>query len=220
MSRIFILLVVSMAGAVPALLRAQSGPAPDAVARGLQQHYLTVRDFSAEFTHTYRGGVLRTQTRESGTVKVKKPGRMRWIYTNPERKEFVSDGQKIYSYIPEDRQVIVGAVPRDDEASSPALFLAGKGDITRDFTASAAESAVPGAVAVKLTPKKAEPEYEFLIVSADPATFQIRALTTRDRQGGESTLVLTKLKENQGISDKEFGFVIPRGVDVSDNTRN
>jgi outer membrane lipoprotein carrier protein len=220
MSRIVILLVVSIAGAVPALLRAQSTPAPETVARGLQQHYLSVRDFSAEFTHTYRGGVLRTQTRESGTVKVKKPGRMRWLYTAPERKEFVSDGQKIYSYIPEDRQVIVAAVPRDDEASSPALFLAGKGDITRDFTASAAQSAVPGAVAVKLTPKKSEPEYEFLIVSADPATFQIRALTTRDRQGGESTLVLTKLKENQGISDKEFGFVIPRGVDVSDNTRN
>ncbi len=220
MSRIVILLVVSAVGAVPVLLGAQTTPSPDAVARGLQQHYVTVRDFSAEFTHTYRGGVLRTQTREQGTVKVKKPGRMRWVYTSPERKEFVSDGQRIYSYIPEDRQVIVGTVPRDDEATSPALFLAGKGDISRDFVASRAETAVPGAVAVKLTPKRAEPEYEFLIVSADPVTYQIRALTTHDRQGGDSTLVLTKLKENQGISDKEFGFVIPRGVDVSDNTRN
>ena len=100
------------------------------------------------------------------------------------------------------------------------LFLAGKGDITRDFVATGAESTVPGTIAVKLTPRRPEPEYDYLVVSADPVTFQIRALTTRDRQGGESTLLLTKLKENQGISDKEFGFVIPRGVDVSDNTRN
>lgn len=220
MSHIVILLIVSAVGIIPALLRAQTAPSPEAVARGLQQHYVSVRDFSADFTHTYRGGVLRTQTRELGTVKVKKPGRMRWVYTSPERKEFISDGQRIYSYIPEDRQVIIGAVPRDDEATSPALFLAGKGDISRDFVPSRAESAVAGAVAVKLTPKRPEPEYEFLVVSADPVTYQIRALTTRDRQGGESTLVLTKLKENQGISDKEFGFVIPRGVDVSDNTRN
>ena len=44
-------------------------------------------------------------------VTVKKPGLMRWIYTNPERKEFVSDGLKMYSYIPEDRQVVVSNVP-------------------------------------------------------------------------------------------------------------
>ena len=32
--------------------------------------------------------------------------------------------------------------------------------------------------------------------------------------GGESTLVFNNLKENQGISDNEFAFTIPRGVDV------
>ena len=43
---------------------------------------------------------------------MKKPGLMRWIYTNPEPQEFVSDGLKMYSYIPEDRQVVVSNVPR------------------------------------------------------------------------------------------------------------
>jgi len=54
------------------------------------------------------------------------------------------------------------------------------------------------------------------------ATLQIRALTTRDRQGGDSTLNFTNLKENQGISDKTFAFRIPRGVDVisDDGSRN
>jgi outer membrane lipoprotein-sorting protein len=49
----------------------------------------------------------------------------------------------------------------------------------------------------------------------------MRALTTKDRQGGESTLTFTGLKENRGISDKEFAFSVPRGVDViNDGTRN
>ena len=202
---------------LPVLGSAQGAKSPDALAKALQARYQTVQDFTADFVQTYRGGVLRTETRERGTVSVKKPGRMRWIYTSPERKEFVSDGQKIYSYIPEDRQVTVSNVPSESEAPTPVLFLAGKGDLVKDFTAATAESPVAGSVALKLTPRKSEPEYEYLIVAVDPATLQIRALTTRDRQGGESTLRFENLKENKGISDKDFAFRIPRGVDVITN---
>ena len=163
---------------------------------------------------------MRTQTRESGTMSVKKPGRMRWTYTAPERKEFVADGQKVYSYIPQDKQVIVSNVPPDNQATTPALFLAGKGDISRDFTAAYADPAAAGTVALKLTPRRAEQEYEYLVVAVDPGTLQIRALTTKDRQGGESTLTFSNLRENQGLADKEFTFRIPRGVDViTDGTR-
>ena len=206
---------------MPVLGSAQTGQSPDTLAKQLQARYQNVRDFTADFVQTYRGGVLRTETRERGTVAVKKPGRMRWIYTNPERKEFVSDGQKMYSYIPEDRQVMVSNVPADSQAPTPVLFLAGKGDLVKDFTASQADSPVPGSIGLKLTPRRNEPEYEYLIVAVDPATLQIRALTTRDRQGGESTIRFENLKENKGISDKDFAFRIPRGVDViTDGQRN
>ena len=206
---------------MPVLGSAQIGESPDTLAKQLQARYQNVRDFTADFVQTYRGGVLRTETRERGTVAVKKPGRMRWIYTSPERKEFVSDGQKMYSYIPEDRQVMVSNVPADSQAPTPVLFLAGKGDLVKDFTASQADSPVPGSIGLKLTPRRNEPEYEYLIVAVDPATLQIRALTTRDRQGGESTLRFENLKENKGISDKDFAFRIPRGVDViTDGQRN
>ena len=43
---------------------------------------------------------------------IKKPGKMRWEYSAPEKKTFVSDGVKIYSYLPADKQVIVSSVPR------------------------------------------------------------------------------------------------------------
>ena len=213
------LIVAALCAATVAGISAQTQQSPDLLARALQQRYQGIRDFSADFMQTYRGGVLRTQTRERGTVRIKKPGRMRWVYTSPEKKEFVSDGTKLYSYIPQDRQVIVSAAP--DDAATPAMFLAGRGDIGRDYTAAYVDSGTPGAVALKLTPRRPEPDYEYLIAVLDPATLQIRALTTRDRQGGESTLTFTNLKENRGISDKEFAFRIPRGVDVvTDASRN
>ena len=197
---------------------AQARPAAAELARSLQQRYDRVRDFSADFVHTYRGGVLRTQATERGTMRVKKPGRMRWEYTAPEKKTFVSDGTKIYSYIPQDRQVIVTDVPAGNQAGTPIMFLAGTGDVTRDFTASYAEAdaagAVPGTWALKLVPRKPEPEYDSLVLHLDPATLQIRALTTTDAQGGESRFTFSNMKENRGLSDKEFAFRIPRGVDV------
>jgi outer membrane lipoprotein carrier protein len=205
--------VVAIGLAMP-FVGAQSRPAPDTVARSLQQRYQSVRDFSADFVHSYRGGVLRTQTTERGTVAIKKPGLMRWVYTAPEKKEFISDGRKVYFYVPQDRQVQVSDVPSADQATTPALFLAGKGDIGRDFAAAYADTAPPGTVALKLTPRRAEPDYEYLVVAVDPATLQIRALTTRDRQGGDSALTFSNMKENTGISDKAFAFRIPRGVDV------
>jgi outer membrane lipoprotein-sorting protein len=73
---------------------------------------------------------------------------------------------------------------------------------------------VAGALALKLVPRRPEPDYQHFVLAVEPSTLQIRGLSTVDRQGGESTLIFAKLKENQGISDKEFAFRIPRGVDV------
>jgi outer membrane lipoprotein carrier protein len=202
---------------ITAGLDAQPPDSPEAVARALQKRYEGVRDFSADFAHAYRGGVLKTETREQGTVSIKKPGMMRWTYVKPERKEFVSDGRKVYSYIPEDRQVMVADVPPDDQATTPALFLAGKGQIVRDFSAAFEPNAPAATVALKLTPKKAEPEYDYFVITVDAKSLQLRGLSTRDRQGGLSVIVFTNLKENTGISDKEFAFRVPRGVDVITN---
>ena len=130
-------LVLSLLCGLLVSLPAWAGlPADDAgaLASAIQRHYDQVRDFPADFTHSYTGGVLRKKTVEHGHLAVRKPGRMRWTYTKPEEKVFVSDGVKMYSYIPEDKQVIVATVPPDDQATTPALFLAGKGNLTRDFT--------------------------------------------------------------------------------------
>jgi outer membrane lipoprotein carrier protein len=196
-------------------VRAQA-PTADTVARDLQRKYDRVSDFSADFVHSYRGGVLKQQATERGTVLVKKPGKMRWEYTAPEKKLFVSDGHKIYSYIPADRQVIVGTMPRDDQAPTPALFLTGKGDITRDFTAAfdKVAEAPAGATALKLTPKRREPEYESLTLVVDSQTLNLQMLITVDSQGGRSAFTFSNLKENIGLTDNQFVFRMPRNVDV------
>ena len=210
-------LVVILALVISAALpTAQANRTPDVLARQLQARYQSIRDFSTDFVQSYRAGVLKTQTRESGTVAVKKPGKMRWTYSKPERKELVSDGNKIYWYVPEDKQVL--AWDAAEQASTPYLFLSGRGDISRDFTPAYVDAAIPGTVALKLVPRKSEPEYEYLVLALDPGTLQIRGLTTRDHQGGESTITFTNMKENRGLSDKDFMFRPPAGVPIVTDT--
>ena len=208
--------VALVAWSTVAILAAGQSSAPE-LAQALQRKYSTIKDFSSDFTHTYRGGVLKKQITEKGRLLILKPGRMRWEYTSPEQKVFVSDGLKVYSYIPADRQVVVGSVPPDGETATPALFLAGKGDLTRDFTASTGE--VPAGspqdtLALKLVPRTPQPDYDWLVLLVEPGTLKLRGLVTADAQGGTSTFSFANLKENIGLTDKEFAFRMPRGVDV------
>ena len=197
----------------------QTAPStPEELAGRIQQRYDGIRDFEGDFTQSYEGGMLRVKTSESGTVAIKRPGRMRWVYTRPERKEFVSDGTRVYSYLPADKQVIIAAMPAADQ-TTPALFLAGRGHLVRDFMASFTElpDAARGLIGLKLTPRRPDPELEWLVLGVDPATFQIRYLVAVDGQGGRSSFRFSNLKENRNLSDKLFTFQIPRGVDVITN---
>jgi outer membrane lipoprotein carrier protein len=202
-----------------AVLAAQVPQDPTALATKVQQRYNGIRDFQGEFVQTYEGGVLRTKTTEQGTVAIKRPGRMRFTYTKPERKEFVSDGVRLYTHLVADKQVIVSPAPDASDDSIPALFLAGQSDLARDYVASFTPlpGAATGLTTLKLVPRKPHADYDSLGIGIDPKTLQIQFLTAVDKQGGRSSFSFSNLKENRGLSDKDFVFRIPRGVDVVTN---
>jgi outer membrane lipoprotein carrier protein len=194
-----------------------ASPAAQEIAAALQKKYDGVRDFTADFVHASEGGLLRTKQSESGVVQVKKPGKMRWDYKKPEPKVFVSDGRRIYLYVPADNQVIISPVPDEDQATTAVLFLVGKGNLTRDFTVTFADGAGPGTYALRLEPRLPERDYDWLQIVVDRATMQIRSLSAADSQGGRSTFQFSNFKENVGLSDKTFEFKIPRGADVTNH---
>ena len=195
---------------------------PEDLQQALQRRYDLVIDSSRDFTHTYEGGMLRTRLVERGTVLFKKPGRMRWDYREPERKLFLSDGERLYSYLPEDRQVLIGRLPDQDEATTPALFLAGTGNFVDDFTAAfdVVQDPPPDSYVLRLTPTRTERDFQFLILVIDARTLAIVRLISYDLQGGLSTFLFSNLQENLDLPDTPFIFEIPPGTDVIDTTRS
>ena len=213
-----VLVAAALALASVWTLEAQNAD-PVTLAAKVQQRYNGIKDIQGDFVQTYEGGVLRTKTTERGTVAIKRPGKMRFTYIKPEKKEFVSDGSRLYTHLVADKQVIVSPAPGPDQGDIPAMFLAGQSDLARDYTPSFTPlpGAAPGLVTLKLVPRKKSEEYESIGIGVDPTTLQIQFLTAVDTQGGRSSFSFSNLKENRGLTDKQFEFRIPRGVDVVTN---
>ena len=95
--------LATAAAAVPAAHPQTPAPDAAAIATRLQTRYESIRDFTADFTQTYQGRLMRRTATERGKVQVKKPYRIRFTYTAPDKKEFVSDGKFFYSYFQTER---------------------------------------------------------------------------------------------------------------------
>jgi len=198
---------------VTSLGASQARPSPAALAGQVQAHYQTVRDFTADFTQTYRG-LLRTKGEtERGEIKIKKPSRLRFTYTSPQRKEFVADGSQFYSYFARDKQGSVTPLPKEGEASTAFLFLAGRGHLVRDFVASMDEVQPDGEWHLTLTPKTKQSDFATLTLMVDRRTLALRGFETVDDQG-TSTFRFTNYRENRGIGESTFVFRFPAGTEI------
>ena len=124
---------------------------------------------------------------------------MKWNYTTPEKKLLVSDGVKIYWYVPDDKQVYVSDMPPPNEITTPVMFLSGNGHIVRDFNISYENLAdlEPDLYALKLIPRKLDRDYESFTLVVNSDTLQIQRLLAHDLQGGISVFLLTNLKEKR-----------------------
>lgn len=208
------LALVALSVSAPVPLSAQAAPPAADLAARLQKRYESIRDFTADFTQTYRGVLLRKAAEERGKILLKKPNRVRFTYESPERKLFVSDGTVFKTYYAEERAGSISPLPKGDEASTALLFLAGRGNLVRDFTASPATGAPAGEWRLGLVPKSKQADFETLTLFIDARTLALLGFVTTDDQG-TNTIRFSNLKENTGLGDRAFEFEFPKGTEIS-----
>lgn len=203
-------MAASLAGTL--LLGAAESPRAGAedIARRVEERQRNVQDLQARFVQTYRSGVLGREIVESGTVSIKRPGRMRWDYRKPEPKTFVSDGKVFYFYVPADKQVIVRQ--QADSRGITALLLAGRVEILSQFDVGL-ESASNGPERLRLVPRSPDPELDRVYLEVD-ASYRIRSIDILDPQGNRSRFDFDDMHENVGLPDRLFHFDVPPGVEV------
>jgi len=189
-------------------------PTADELARRIQTHYEAVRDFTADFTQTTRSALLPQTSVERGTVKIRKPGLMRWDYVEPEKKVAGSDGVDFYVYVVADRVVTYTTLPKPGEENTALLFLSGRGNLATDYSSHMPAEQPPGEWHLALTPRRAQDDYSYVILMVDRTTLRLRGLETVEQDGSRSTIRFTNYRENVGLEAGAFAFSTPRGVEA------
>ena len=190
---------------------AGDGALARALLRKVEEHHARTRDLVARFSQSYRSGMLGREVTERGVVSIKRPGRMRWEYKDPEPKLFVSDGRTFYFYVPADKQVIVSE--QDEGRSLAARLLSGRGGLSDEFDVSLESPLEEGVVRLKLVPRREQSDVERAFVDVEPSG-RIRSLLLDDVQGNRTRFRFEGVRENTGLADELFRFEVPKGVEL------
>jgi outer membrane lipoprotein carrier protein len=185
------------------------------IAQQVDQRYNHLHTLKADFTEIYAGaGMDRT---ESGTLWLKKPGKMRWEYRSPREKLFLSDGKDAWFYIPGDRQVKRMPVKKLDDLRSPLGFLLGKTRLERELQglslAPDVPALAPGDVVLRGVPKNMAERVSEVVLEITP-DHQIARLLIREADGSSTEFRFSAQAEDVNVADPEFHFTVPAGVEV------
>jgi outer membrane lipoprotein carrier protein len=187
----------------------------ESVVTGLQRRYASAETVTGAFQQSYRAPGINQA--ESGIFKMKRPGLMRWEYQQPEAKLFIADGREVFLYSPLDRQVTVQPFSASDIHGTPLELLLGGVDIRKNYSASAELRLKPveqQTTMIRLTPRSATGDYEFLLLEIDAKTSDLRRLVIHEHSGNTSEFLLSNIVMNVKMNNKEFQFKPPKGVEV------
>lgn len=193
-----------------------SGVTGQSVLVEIQKRYESTNDLEASFLQEYIGKVMKRPQRGEGKVYFKKRGMMRWDYRVPNQK-LISNGHTLWYYQPEENQVFVSDVSRVIKEKTPLAFLAGEGDLSRDFKLLNLNESVSQKeenFVLELTPKESDAALSKLILTVDKKTYYVVQADVFDGLGNVTRTRFIEIKTNVGLPSSFFHFTIPAGAEV------
>ena len=183
----------------------------EAVTR-LQTRYEATRSMRANFRQRVESPTLAKPLESHGTVLFERPNRMRWDYAPPEAQLIVGDGKTLWIYQPDLKQVIRAPLHDAFQARTPLTFLAGLGQVERDFDVTL-EREDPEHWVLKLVPK-GDSELGTLVLVVRKTDAGLAEARITDPLGTTTSLTFTDEARNVEIPADRFRFEPPAGVDV------
>ncbi len=188
-----------------------AAPDLDPLLKSVEARYNQAQSLKLDFSETYAGLKRPVQT-ESGVLFLRKPGRMRWEYTSPAGKIFLSDGKDVFEYTPNDEHALKSTLKQSEDMRAPLAFLLGKLDFKKEFQSFRTRVDPAGAwiVAEPKSENLAYTEVEFL-ANPDGEIRQVR-FTLQDQSKLDFTFSNQQL--NAPVAPSMFAFHPPPGVQI------
>lgn len=181
---------------------------PAALIHKVDNHYNHLTSLRAHYTEHYTGmGMDRT---ESGTLLLKKPGRMRWNYDKPVGKVFVLDGKYAWFYTPGDTQAQRVPAKELDDLRSPLRFLLGHTQLQKELDHL---TVTPDGSNFKITgvPKGMAQRVKALTLEVTSAG-AIEQMQIEELDGSVTAFSFSGIEENIPVKSEDFTFHPPAGV--------
>jgi outer membrane lipoprotein-sorting protein len=193
--------ILTLAAATVAVTAVQAQPAPEL--RQVQQHLQPVTSMTAAFSQTDRAGKTLT-----GTLTLKKPGKIRFQYEKGVPILIVGDGNRLWFLdysVKQAQSWPVGNSPLD-------VLLKPNADVSRYATLQPTSN--PEVVSVEVRDPK-RPEFGritmiFAKSGAAPAGLMLQGWVALDAQGNRTTVRLSNQQFNVPVSDGSFRWTDPR----------
>jgi outer membrane lipoprotein carrier protein len=148
-----------------------------------------------------------------GRLWAARGGKLRMEYTEPSGHLLVSDGQRVWVYVPENRQAIVDSVGRDGQSSLAEMLLQSLD--TGEARLLEGES-VDGVKCHVILMEKPEdpPGLESLKIWVDGRSWLTRALELRDINDNVTKFSFSNVKKLKDVEPELFIFEAPPGIEV------
>ncbi len=184
----------------------------DYILQGIETRYIG-KCLSASFVQKTTLKAMEMTDSASGTVLFKFSNMMRWEYNYPTTQQIISDGTKLWFYVPEDNQVMIGNASSFFKNGKGASFLTDVESIRKTFFISMEEK-FDDRYKLKLVPieKTLGISHIFFVVSEK--NFDIIEIVTYNEYGDENLLEFTNIKFVKKIDELQFKFTVPKEVDV------
>ena len=182
------------------------------LAQRVDKYYNGLRSLRTEFSESFRG--MGMDREESGTLLLRKPGKMHWSYSNPAGKVFLLDGKYAWFYSPGDAQVERVAASQMDDLRSPLRFLLGHTQLQKELDGLTLSS-TPDGLQLSGVPKGMQKRVAKIVlgVSADGV---IHSMSILETDGAETAFTFKDSQPDAPAPDGEFVFHPPPGIPVVD----
>ncbi|HTU46819.1 MAG TPA: outer membrane lipoprotein carrier protein LolA [Bryobacteraceae bacterium] len=188
-------------------------PTADGLIAQVQGRYNSARTLSVNFVESYS---IQGHPRppESGTLTLRKQGKMRWDYTQPAGKLFLSDGKNVYLYTARDNRVEKVPLKDTEDMRAPLAFLLGRLEMKKEFRGFQVRAGDGGTWLDAWAKSDRVPYEEVQMLIASDG--EVRELKILGRDQSQIDYSFSHEQLNPPVNEAEFHFQIPPGAEVVD----
>jgi len=208
--------VIALLFFMPGLIQAAAEDPVKEIVNKIESRYRKTTDLIADFTQTTTVKGFATALKSAGRVYIKRPGKLRWDYLEPNLEQIFVNNDRVQFYVPEHKQVLTGQLSKMADSQAPLQLLQGLGRLDKHYTVAAIPGGAKGSrlPLLSLIPVEGGADQPRIVVEVDPDTYFLRRVELHDVNGSVSNFLFSKIQANTGLKDELFVFLVPKDVEV------